>query len=217
MADKDKQPFLRYNLGFNAAAGAAAVATGAHVSGLPLTDRAMGIGALAGVTKSGIIAFVCIVRSVFIHSIAVAILLVAVRSGFGIVVVVTLQVCNTIFGETPPELLVAAVVAAIPLLMDALSMRDAFLTVYADDEDNTLGRILVTLIFYLGNIGLDALGGYVFARMAQNQGTDICPLGAAAAAGGVFGALTFIPKLLASYVWGKVKRKNRDGPQTEAA
>jgi hypothetical protein len=48
-------------------------------------------------------------------------------------------------------------------------------------------------------------------------GINICPVDAAAAAGGVFGSLAFLPKLLASYVWGRVKRKNRDGPQTEAA
>jgi hypothetical protein len=62
---------------------------------------------------------------------------------------------------------------------------------------------LGTLIqLYILIIGWDALGGYTFARMAQNQGYPVCSLGAAAAAGGVYGALSAIPKIIASYIWG---------------
>lgn len=39
-------------------------------------------------------------------------------------------------------------------------------------------------------MGLDALGGYVFARMAHNGGYDICPYKVAAAAGAVYGVIT---------------------------
>lgn len=39
-------------------------------------------------------------------------------------------------------------------------------------------------------MGLDALGGYVFARMAHNGGYDICPYHVAAAAGAVYGVIT---------------------------
>ncbi|KAJ6190589.1 hypothetical protein N7519_000610 [Penicillium mononematosum] len=46
------------DLAANAAAGPAAVATAAHVNGSPMTARAMQIGALAGVTKSGVLIFV---------------------------------------------------------------------------------------------------------------------------------------------------------------
>ena len=39
-------------------------------------------------------------------------------------------------------------------------------------------------------MGLDALGGYVFARMAHNGGYDVCPYNVAAAAGAVYGVIT---------------------------
>jgi hypothetical protein len=44
---------------------------------------------------------------------------------------------------------------------------------------NALARIV--------SVGLNALGGYVFARMAHNGGYDICPYNVAAAAGAVYG------------------------------
>jgi hypothetical protein len=75
------------------------VATGAHVNGSTLTNRAMGIGALAGVTKAGILAFVGFLG--FAHlNIAAYMLLVLFGSVFGISVLVTLQVANTVLGES---------------------------------------------------------------------------------------------------------------------
>lgn len=82
----------------NAAAGPAAVATAAHVNGTPLTARAMQIGALAGVTKSGVLAFVEFVGFAGLPTPA-WILLVLMTSSFGICVLVTTEVSNLVLGE----------------------------------------------------------------------------------------------------------------------
>jgi hypothetical protein len=114
------------------------------VNGSPLTDRALGIGALAGVTKAGILAFVGFLGFANLN-IAAYMLLVLFGSVFGIAVLVTLQVANTVLGESqscriPPvitlchstnlvsvliassQLLIAAVVAAIPLQGEGIGM-----------------------------------------------------------------------------------------------
>lgn len=83
----------------NAAAGPAAVATAAHVNGSPLTARAMQIGALAGVTKSGVLAFVEFAGFAGLPTPA-WILLILVASCFGICVLVTAEVSNLVLGES---------------------------------------------------------------------------------------------------------------------
>lgn len=83
----------------NAAAGPAAVATAAHVNGSPLTARAMQLGALAGVTKSGILAFVEFVGYAGLPTPA-WILLVLLASCFGICVVITAEISNLVLGES---------------------------------------------------------------------------------------------------------------------
>lgn len=87
------------DIGFNAAAGVAAVAAGAHANGSPLTDRAKGIGALAAVTKSGLLAFVGFLGFANLNIAAWMVLLIA-GSVFGIAILVTLQVANTVLGES---------------------------------------------------------------------------------------------------------------------
>jgi len=87
------------DIGINAGAGAAAVAVGAHVNGSPITAREKGIGALAAVTKSGILAFVGFLGFANLN-IAAYMLLIIVGSIFGIAVLVTLQVTNTVLGES---------------------------------------------------------------------------------------------------------------------
>ncbi|KAJ5926656.1 hypothetical protein N7516_008429 [Penicillium verrucosum] len=109
----------------NAAAGPAAVATAAHVNGSPLTARAMQIGALAGVTKSGVLAFVEFAGFAGLPTPA-WILLVLVASGFGICVLVTAEVSNLVLGETPSALLIAAVVAAIPLAGECIGLYECY-------------------------------------------------------------------------------------------
>ncbi|KAL2126201.1 hypothetical protein VTI74DRAFT_1482 [Chaetomium olivicolor] len=187
------------DIGFNAAAGAAAVATGAHVNDSPVSGRAMGIGALAGVTKAGILAFVGLLGFADLN-IAAYMLLILFGSIFGIVVLVTLQVANTALGETPSQLLIAAIVAAIPLQGEGLGMYFSLDNYYKNDGN---GNEETNLNFggFLSLLGLDALGGYVFARMARNQGIEICALNAAAAAGAVFGALAMISKFVAYCTW----------------
>ncbi|KAJ5285696.1 hypothetical protein N7524_001002 [Penicillium chrysogenum] len=87
------------DLAANAAAGPAAVATAAHVNGSPLTARAMQIGALAGVTKSGVLAFVEFAAYAGLPT-AAWILLALVASSFGICVLVTAEVSNLVLGES---------------------------------------------------------------------------------------------------------------------
>lgn len=87
------------DIAVNAAAGPAAVATAAHVNGSPLTARAMQIGTLAGVTKSGVLAFVEFAGFAGLPTPA-WILLVLVASGFGICVLVTAEVSNLVLGES---------------------------------------------------------------------------------------------------------------------
>ncbi|CAG7967345.1 unnamed protein product [Penicillium salamii] len=137
----------------NAAAGPAAVATAAHVNGSPLTARALQLGALAGVTKSGILAFVEFLGYAGLPTPA-WVLLVLVASCFGICVIITAEISNLVLGETAGGLY--------------------------GGKPQTQTCIM----------GLDALGGYVFARMAHNGGYDICSYNAAAAAGAVYGTIT---------------------------
>ncbi|KGO66719.1 hypothetical protein PITC_056120 [Penicillium italicum] len=155
------------DIAVNAAAGPAAVATAAHVNGSPLTARAMQIGALAGVTKSGVLAFVEFAGFAGLPTPA-WILLALVASGFGICVLVTAEVSNLVLGEseckpvwnivrpelamrlelvvmTPSALLIAAVVAAIPLAGECIGIYQCY---------------------------------------------DVCPYNVAAAAGAVYGAIT---------------------------
>ncbi|KAJ5561947.1 hypothetical protein N7535_003591 [Penicillium sp. DV-2018c] len=162
----------------NAAAGPAAVATAAHVNGTPLTARAMQIGALAGVTKSGVLAFVEFLGFAGLPT-AAWIILLFVTSSFGICVLVTAEVSNLVLGETPSALLIAAVVAAIPLSGECMGVYQSAGGLYGGHASTQIGIM-----------GLDALGGYVFARMAHNGGYDICPYNVAAAAGAVYGAIT---------------------------
>jgi len=177
---------------FNAAAGPAAVATGAHVNGSPLSQAALRLGVVAAVTKTGILTFVGFLRLANPNATAIVFLAI-VTTVFGIAVIVTAQISNSVLGEVPTPLLIAALVAAIPLQGEGLSMLL-----------NAKNRFP----FYLGLMGSDALGGYVFARMAHNEGMDICSYKAAAAAGAVFGALSGIPKVIAAQTWPLVK-----GPQ----
>lgn len=83
----------------NAAAGPAAVATAIHLSGAELTARALQLGALAGVTKSGVLAFVEFIAYAGIPTPA-WILLMLLASSFGICVLVTAEISNLVLGES---------------------------------------------------------------------------------------------------------------------
>jgi amino acid transporter len=77
----------------------AAVATAAYVNGSPLTARVLQLGALAGITKSGILAFVEIVGYARLPTPA-WILLVLISSAFGICVLITAEICSLVQGES---------------------------------------------------------------------------------------------------------------------
>lgn len=87
------------DIAVNAAAGPAAVATAAHVNGSPLTARALQLGALAGVTKSGVLAFIEFAGYAGLPTPA-WILLALVASGFGTCVLVTAEISNLVLGES---------------------------------------------------------------------------------------------------------------------
>lgn len=83
----------------NAAAGPAAVATAIHMTGGVLTARALQLGALAGVTKSGVLAFIEYLAYAGVPTPA-WILLILLGSSFGICVLVTAEISNLVLGES---------------------------------------------------------------------------------------------------------------------
>ncbi|KAJ5489253.1 hypothetical protein N7539_004143 [Penicillium diatomitis] len=185
------------DIAVNAAAGPAAVATAVHVSGDKLTARSLQLGALAGVTKAGVLAFVEFVSYTGIPAPA-WLVLILFASSFGICVLVTAEISNLVLGETPSALLIAAIVAAIPLGGECIGIYQFHRRSTRITTDQSL-HVLAAGGLSGGNggvqifvMGLDALGGYVFARMAHNEGYDICAYNVAAAAGAVYGAITGI-------------------------
>ncbi|RDL40992.1 uncharacterized protein BP5553_00971 [Venustampulla echinocandica] len=152
------------DIGFNAAAGAAAAATGAHVNSqsdsktahdVVNLSRAVGLGALAGLLKSGILALVNFGKQFGGMNLGMWLILALVASSFGICVVVTSAVSSLALGEVPGGLLIAAIVTAIPLAGEMAGVQ------LAPDSH----------IFAFTLLGWDSLAGYVFARMAHNEGT----------------------------------------------
>ncbi|KAJ5152070.1 hypothetical protein N7492_010365 [Penicillium capsulatum] len=182
------------DVAINAAAGPAAVATAIHVNGSESTARALQLGALAGVTKSGVLAFVEFLGYGGLPTSA-WMLLVLLASSFGICVLVTTEISNLVLGEAPSALLIAAIVAAIPLAGECIGIYQSYLVkqqsanmfTWTKAAGGLTGGRPGSQIFI---VGLDALGGYVFARMAHNGGYDVCPYNAAAAAGAVYGTIT---------------------------
>ncbi|KAL8372008.1 hypothetical protein RB595_001697 [Gaeumannomyces hyphopodioides] len=209
MQDADKERILTVllflalsavDVALNAAAGPAAVATGAHVNNSNddgPSGWALGIGAMSGATKAGILAFVGFFEFADI-GVASKMLLIIVGTVFGLSVLITAQVCSMVLGETPSELLKAALVAALPLQFESVGM---YISSSHHREENKSGSLRTLSGTYLQIIGWDALGGYTFARMAENLGRPVCSPAAAAAAGGVYGVLSGIPKLIAYIAW----------------
>ena len=75
-------------MGISAAAGAAAAATGAHVNGNATTAQVLGLGAIAGLLKSGIMN-AAVLMSLTMNNVFVEVLLIYVMSTFGAAVLVT--------------------------------------------------------------------------------------------------------------------------------
>ncbi|KAK1826553.1 hypothetical protein QBC39DRAFT_364127 [Podospora conica] len=176
------------DLAMHAGAGAAAASVGAKGNGLPVTTRALQLGALAAITKAAMTTFREVVLMAKVNF-AFTVLIFLLSSSFGICPLLVTEVGNLSLGEAPKELLIAAVVAAIPLFFDTI--RD--IEPKPDDEGKTNYLRWGYAVFL---IPTDALGGYVFARMAANQGMPISNYSAACSAGAVFGTLTFLSRAM---------------------
>ncbi|RYP14042.1 hypothetical protein DL767_010439 [Monosporascus sp. MG133] len=174
------------DLAINAAAGAAAAATGAHVNGDPTTRLVLQTGAWAGVSKSGVLNFTVLI-SMTTDNIFVKVLMIVLGSPFGQALLVTLAVGQKILGRIVNELLIAAAAAAAPL---------------------TAGSVMVEAtggVYSIQAAGWDALGGYTFARLPIRASQrsrayrfaefHVCEYKSAAAAGGVFGILVWFMRL----------------------
>lgn len=176
-----------FDLAMNAAAGAAAATVGAHLNGVPITTKVLRVAAVAGITKSAITSFHELVARMKVNF-AFTMMLMLIFSSFGICLVVTAEISNSAYGRVPKELLIAAVVAAVPFLFEAIRTLEP--NPLAEDDDEGPHPYLAIFL-----IASDPLGGYVFARMASNQGMPISNYHAACSAGAVFGTLTWLARV----------------------
>ncbi|KAL0932872.1 uncharacterized protein CTRU02_211835 [Colletotrichum truncatum] len=179
-------------LAMNAGAGAAAAKVGSDLNGVTPTTLAIRMGALAGLTKAALTTFREIVLMNGVNF-GFRMLLFLITSSIGICPLLVTEVGNIVLGETPKELVIAGVVAAFPLFFE--SIRD--IKPKPDDD----GRInYYRWVYAVFLIGTDALGGYVFARMASNQGMPVSNYKAACSAGAVYGTLTFVSRAITGCV-----------------
>ncbi|KAL2069258.1 hypothetical protein VTL71DRAFT_15596 [Oculimacula yallundae] len=185
------------DLAFNVSAGVAAARVGAQLNHKTVTPQVLQIGAQAGAIKSAITTFRDVVLMTKINFVLRNLTLL-LFSSFGICLVLAAQICNQLLGETPKEFLIAALVASIPLLFE--SMRTLVPEPEYDDKGNEDFGAHIRPIVSIWLIGTDALGGYVFARMASNQGMPISNYHAAASAGAVFGTLTFLARVITGII-----------------
>ncbi|KAH8723113.1 hypothetical protein GQ44DRAFT_828519 [Phaeosphaeriaceae sp. PMI808] len=177
-----------FDLAMNAAAGAAAATVGAHLNGVPITTKVLRVAAVAGITKSAITSFRELVARMKVNF-AFRMMLMLIFSSFGISLVVTVEISNSAYGRVPKELLIAAVVAAVPFLFEAARTLEPKPSTGQDDDEGPHPYLAIFLI------ASDPLGGYVFARMASNQGMPISNYHAACSAGAVFGTLTWLARV----------------------
>ncbi|KAL8399961.1 hypothetical protein RB594_000387 [Gaeumannomyces avenae] len=223
MQDADKERILTVllflalsavDVALNAAAGPAAVATGAHVNdssggGDGASGRALGIGAVSGATKAGVLAFVGFLEFADI-GVASRMLLIIVATVFGLSVLITAQVCSVVLGESQLSFFSSFFFFSFfsirtpqgrSCCRPAAPIRERWHVHLHHREENKSGSFRTLSGTYIQIIGWDALGGYTFARMAENLGRPVCSPAAAAAAGGVYGVLSGIPKVVAYIAW----------------
>ncbi|GKT46641.1 uncharacterized protein ColSpa_06822 [Colletotrichum spaethianum] len=189
-------------MAMNAGAGAAAAKVGSELNGIPATTKAIQIGALTGLTKAVLTTF----REIVLMNganMVFRVLLFLITSSFGICPLLMTEVGNILLKDTPKELVVAAVVAAVPLFFEAV--RDIK---PKPDEEGEVNYFRWAWAVFL--IATDALGGYVFARMASNQGMPISNYHAACSAGAVYGTLTFLARAMTGCV-ALVRHQTNDG------
>ncbi|KAG8827890.1 hypothetical protein FRC17_007693 [Serendipita sp. 399] len=197
------------DLGFNAAAGAAAAATGAHVNGSPTTTQVLRLGALAGVIKSGVFNYSFLISSMSSGSTAFVMMLTG--STFGIAFIVTNAIAQRVLHAVPDSLLIAALATAAPLTVGgAVSLvGDNFQppfwvvfifsdtkSIWAEESFEEIKEFVLLFSQIIGDPAFNALAGYTFARVAHNHGFDLCKYNAGAAAGAVYGFLIWICNLI---------------------
>ncbi|KAL4871473.1 hypothetical protein BDV12DRAFT_194531 [Aspergillus spectabilis] len=169
-----------FDIGITAGAAAAAAAVGAHMSNQPLTGRILHAAVIGGVVKAGSMASHAIFSfGLFgvIGTLMALPLLLAISFASNVVVVAA--VASYLDVEAPTELLVAAVVASIPLCVSFAYYYGAF-------------NVPITIL----TLSIDALGGFTFARMADNLGYPICTPSTAATAGAAFGTISTLSTTL---------------------
>ncbi|KAL2185601.1 hypothetical protein L209DRAFT_452818 [Thermothelomyces heterothallicus CBS 203.75] len=160
-----------FDVGLATAAAAAAGAAGAHAAGVPLTTEILRDAAVGGALKSGAMAVAGLFMLARLNTPFIVIpMLLGTTMATNVLLVAALA--NRTLGYAPTQLLVAAVVAGIPL---------GFCPVYY------YGAFRVPITFT--SIPFDVLGAYTFVKMADNLGHPICPLRPALVAGAVFGTV----------------------------
>ncbi|KAF7523780.1 hypothetical protein G7054_g11647 [Neopestalotiopsis clavispora] len=181
-----------WRFGMHAAAGAAAARVGADLNKATATSLVIQMGALAGATKAAMTSFREIV-SLSSVNLVFRILLMLLTSSFGVCALLVTEVGNIVLGDTPKQLVIAAVVAAVPLIFEMIRNIQP-----VQDQDGKTEYYRWVYAIFL--IPADALGGYVFARVAANQGMPISNYHAACSAGAVFGTLTWLSRALTGIV-----------------
>jgi len=83
----------------NAAAGAAAAATGAHANGSPVTPKVAGLGALAGLTKSVIVTFAGLSKYMHLGPI-LEIPFIVLGSGMVVCLLITVEISGIAMGQS---------------------------------------------------------------------------------------------------------------------
>ncbi|KAK0669106.1 hypothetical protein QBC41DRAFT_250733 [Cercophora samala] len=175
-----------FDVGLTTAAAVAAAAAGANAMGVPLTSDILRHAAVGGALKATAMAVAGLIM-LAPQNAPLIVLMTLLGTSIGSNVVLVVAVANRIFGTAPNELIIAAVVASIPLSFCFVYYYGAF-------------RVPITFT----SIAFDVLGAYTFVRMAENLGYPICPTRPALVAGAVFGTVfSFTITLLSCCVIGK--------------
>ncbi|KAH8807626.1 hypothetical protein F5884DRAFT_789716 [Xylogone sp. PMI_703] len=143
------------DLGWCALAGVAAASAGAHANGTAITKHILQLGALAGVIKSGVSN--CYLLYCKSSAYPGARFLMSIAGVFGVMFILTSAIAQRAFHEVPNALSMAALAASAPLLLSH--------SLLSSTDGQPGGGPLA--------LGFDALGGYTFARVAQNHGMRI--------------------------------------------
>ncbi|AEO63819.1 37f01ce7-e425-433a-927d-df9003954b97 [Thermothielavioides terrestris] len=160
-----------FDVALATAAATAAAAAGAHAAGAPLTSEILRNAAVGGALKSGAM----VLAGLFLlapQNTPFLVLPMLLGTSIATNVLLVAAMANRTIGYAPTQLLVAAVVASVPL---------GFCPVYY------YGAFRVPITFT--SIPFDVLGAYTFAKMADNLGYPICPARPALVAGAVFGTV----------------------------